>query len=79
MNVQHNSLPAAFCLKCQGPLTFHTAHAQPRQASLSITHQMVGGWGEEKVADISGAGCSTLDRAWDKAIHGINHYPVEMK
>jgi len=40
---------------------------------------MVGGWGEEKVADISGPGCSTLDRAWDRAIHGMNHYPVEKK
>ena len=79
MNVQHNSLPAAFCLKCQAPLTFHTAPAQRCQASLSPGRPVVGGWGEEKVADISGAGCSTLDRAWDKAIHGINHYPVEMK
>ena len=63
-----------FCLKCQALLTFHTAHAQRGQAFLSSGNPVLGGWREEKVADISGPSCSTLDRAWDRAIHGINHY-----
>ena len=51
---------------------------RPRQTLPGVSppdRPMVGGCGGEKVVDISGPGCSTLD----SAIHGINHHPVDKK